>query len=202
MTISPWIWIAVPALGGVIGYATNRIAVKMIFRPIRPVRVLGVRIQGLMPRRQAELATSIGRVVGGHLVEHGDIVQALETIDLEELVGRAIDRGLAPKIEELRKLPFVSGFLTDERVAELRAQFLAGILDDKQALFAELERAVESKLDVEQLVAEKVRGFPLERLEELILEVASRELRGIELLGGVLGTLIGLGQVGVLLLLG
>ena len=38
-------WIGLPLLGGVIGYVTNRIAVKMIFRPIEPKRVLGIRVQ-------------------------------------------------------------------------------------------------------------------------------------------------------------
>ena len=50
-----WTWIGVPLLGGVIGYVTNRIAVKMIFRPIKPVSVLGIKVQGLIGRRQREL---------------------------------------------------------------------------------------------------------------------------------------------------
>jgi uncharacterized membrane protein YheB (UPF0754 family) len=49
-------WIAVPAIGGVIGWITNWIAVKMIFRPLRPIRLLGFRLHGLVPRRQADLA--------------------------------------------------------------------------------------------------------------------------------------------------
>ena len=66
-------WIAVPLLGGVIGYVTNRIAVKMIFRPIRPVSVLGLRVQGLIGHRQHELAESIGvdtTDFGGQLFEY------------------------------------------------------------------------------------------------------------------------------------
>jgi uncharacterized membrane protein YheB (UPF0754 family) len=54
----------------------------MIFRPIRPVRVLGIRVQGLLGKRQGDLARSIGRVVGGHLVQHEDIVKALRGLDL------------------------------------------------------------------------------------------------------------------------
>ena len=51
------------------------------------------------------------------------------------------------------------------------------------------------------LVTAKVAAFPVERLEELILQVASRELRAIEILGAVLGLLIGLVQVLLLALL-
>ena len=45
-------------------------------------------------------------------------------------------------------------------------------------------------------------AFPVEQLERLIVEVASRELRSIEVLGGVLGGVIGLVQAGLLHWLG
>jgi uncharacterized membrane protein YheB (UPF0754 family) len=62
-----WTWITIPAVGGFIGWSTNWLAVKMIFRPLRERRFLGIRVQGLVGRRQKELAAAIGRVVGNHL---------------------------------------------------------------------------------------------------------------------------------------
>ena len=190
-----------PLVGGAIGYVTNRLAVKMIFRPIEPRRVLGVTVQGLIGRRQEEIAVSIGRVVGAHLVFHEDVVAAFESLDLEQLVDRAVARGLEPKIAELRRLPLVGNFLTDERVADLRSQFVRAMVDDKDALFEQLERAIEEGLDVQDVVTRKVRELRVERLESLILEVAARELRAIELLGGALGALVGLAQAALLHLL-
>lgn len=191
------IWIALPLLGGVIGYITNWIAVKMIFRPIRPVKFLGIRIQGLMPRRQKDLANSIGRVVGGHLVQHDDIAKTLRDLDLEDMLGSVLDKGLAPKIESLRNLPLIGGFLTAERVEDLKKALVEGILGQREEIFAKLEEALEKGLDVQTVVAEKVAGFPMEKLEALVLEVASKELRAIVILGAVLGCLIGIGQVAI-----
>lgn len=191
------IWIALPLLGGVIGYITNWIAVKMIFRPIRPVKFLGIRIQGLMPRRQKDLADSIGRVVGGHLVQHDDIAKTLRDLDLEDMLGSVLDKGLAPKIESLRNLPLIGGFLTAERVEDLKKALVEGILSQREEIFAKLEEALEKGLDVQKVVAEKVAGFPMEKLEALVLEVASKELRAIVILGAVLGCLIGIGQVAI-----
>lgn len=195
-------WIVLPLVGGLIGYGTNRLAVAMIFRPLEPVNVLGLRLQGLMPRRQAELAESIGRVVGDHLVEKRDVLDALQRIDLESLVGGAIEKGLANKVAELQRLPLIGGFLTEERVADLRRQLVASLLENREAILEQIEAAVEQGLDVQRLVTEKVAAFPMQRLEQLVLEVASRELRAIEVLGGVLGLLIGVAQVGLLALLG
>ena len=188
-------WIGIPVLGALIGYATNRIAVKMIFRPVRPVYIFGFRIQGLIGRRQAELARSIGAVVSDHLVQHDDVIRSFEAVDLEALLSRVMDRALVPKVREWRKIPLVGGLLTESRVTDLQKALVDGILKRKQLIFEELEQAVETGLDIEQVVTDRVASFPVERLEELVLEVADRELRTIEALGGLLGLVIGFLQV-------
>lgn len=190
-----WTWITIPAIGGLIGWSTNWIAVKMIFRPIRPVRVLGIRIQGLVGRRQQDLAKAIGRVVGNHLVEHKDVVRSLNKLDFAGILGGVLDKGLAPKIQELRNLPLIGGFLTEERVTDIRRSIVGSVMAHKDLVLDEVERGLERGLDVPDLVERKVAEFAVEKLEALILEVARRELRAIEVLGGVLGVLIGLLQV-------
>ena len=78
-------WISGPLLGGLIGYVTNWLAVKMIFRPFKPRSFLGIRVQGLIGKRQKELAASIGEAVGGHLLSHQDIVKSFNKIDFGTL---------------------------------------------------------------------------------------------------------------------
>lgn len=197
-----WIWFAIPAIGGVIGYLTNRLAVKMIFRPIKPINILGFRLQGLMPRRQADMAKSIGAVVGDHLVRHEDLARGLDNIDMESILMELLDHGLGPKIQELRGLPLIGGFLTEERIEDLRKSIISSLVEHKGKIMDKLEAALKKGLDVQALVTDKVAAFPLDKLEALVLQVAAKELRAIELLGGVLGVLIGLGQVALLYFLG
>lgn len=193
-----WTWITIPAIGAVIGLSTNWLAVKMIFRPLKPVRLLFFRLHGLVPRRQQELAKAIGRIVGNHLVEHEDIVRGLDRLDFEGILGVVLDKGLAPKVEELRSLPLIGGFLTEDRIGEIRAAIVGGVMAHKQEVLEHVERGLAEGLNVPEIVEQKVAAFAVERLEQLILEVASRELRAIVFLGGVLGALIGLAQVGFL----
>ena len=68
----------------------------------------------------------------------------------------------------------------------------------KETVLDEVERGLSKGLDVPALVEKKVAAFAIEKLESLILQVASRELRAIEVLGGVLGALMGVAQVGYL----
>jgi len=195
-------WILLPLVGAFIGYGTNRLAVGMIFRPIEPRRILGFTVQGLVGRRQRDLARSIGGVVGDHLVRPEDLRGALEAIDLEALVDHAFQMGLEPKINEFRRMPLVGSFLTDERVGDLRRHAVKGVLENRDELLTGLQKGLDESVDVHRLVEEKVAAFPIAKMEELILQVASRELRAIEVLGGVLGGLVGLAQAGVLHLIG
>jgi uncharacterized membrane protein YheB (UPF0754 family) len=191
-------WLTIPAIGGIIGWSTNWLAVKMIFRPIRPRSFLGIRVQGLIGRRQHELAKAIGRVVGNHLVEHKDVVKSLNKLDFQGMLRGLLDKGLGPKVKELRGLPLIGGFLTEERVNDIRDSIVAGVMQHKEAVLDEVEKGLAKGLDVPGLVEKKVSTFAIEKLEGMILEVASRELRAIEWLGGVLGALIGVGQVAYL----
>ena len=171
---------------------------KMIFRPLKPKRLLFFRLHGLVPRRQQELSKAIGRVVGNHLVEHKDIVRGLNKLDFEGILSVVLDKGLAPKVQELRNLPLIGGFLTEERVGEIRKAIVEGVMAHKDEVLDHVESGLEAGLNVPRMVEEKVAAFAVEKLERLILDVAARELRAIVVLGGVLGTLIGLCQVAFL----
>ncbi len=86
-------------------------------------------------------------------------------------------------------------------MSEVRGHIVRGLLANKEGLIEGFEKGLEKGLDIGEIVARKVSAFPVERLEDLVLSVASRELRAIEALGGLLGFLIGLAQVGVLAIL-
>ena len=197
-----WTWITIPAIGAVIGWSTNWLAVKMIFRPIKPRRFLGIRVQGLIGRRQQDLAKAIGKVVGNHLVEHKDVIKSLNKLDFGGILGKVLDRGLGPKIQELRSLPLIGGFLTEERIAEIKQSITDSIMEHREAVLDEVEKGLSKGLDVPRLVENKVAAFAIEKLERLILDVASRELRSIVVLGALLGAVIGVLQVGFLWLRG
>jgi len=60
-----------PLLGAFIGYLTNKIAIRMLFRPLKRWHVLGIRIPmtpGVIPAKRDELAKNIGEMVGSHLL--------------------------------------------------------------------------------------------------------------------------------------
>ncbi|WP_334311706.1 DUF445 domain-containing protein [Kamptonema animale] len=66
-----WLLIAPPVVGGIIGYFTNDIAIKMLFRPYRPIYINGRQMPftpGLIPRNQERLAKRIADTIMGSLL--------------------------------------------------------------------------------------------------------------------------------------
>jgi uncharacterized membrane protein YheB (UPF0754 family) len=97
MTNLPWLpWLMPPLLGALIGYVTNYIAIRMLFRPLRPWRLFGVRLPltpGIIPAKRGELAQRMGEMVGSHLLTAGDVRLALEKpLFHRELKGAVNDK--------------------------------------------------------------------------------------------------------------
>src|SRR5258708_4122110 len=99
-----WVpWVMLPTVGGAIGWATNLVAIRMLFHPPRPM--LG--LHGLLPRRQRELAASVGQVVGTELVPADDLLKGLDGADLTPYLRDLLDQAITAKLEEVRKIPLI-----------------------------------------------------------------------------------------------
>jgi uncharacterized membrane protein YheB (UPF0754 family) len=82
-----------PLIGAFIGYLTNKVAVKMLFRPLKPWHVFGLRVPltpGVIPSKRHELAENIGAMVGGQLLTPQDIGEALSSERFQDHLRRII----------------------------------------------------------------------------------------------------------------
>ena len=82
-----WLIILLPLVGAIIGWCTNWLAVKMIFRPRKPIGLPGIRLMGLLPRRREELAENVARTVEKELLSVQGICQSLESREKAALAG-------------------------------------------------------------------------------------------------------------------
>ena len=80
-------WILPPLLGAIIGYVTNRIAIKMLFRPLNPKRILGIRVPltpGVIPRNRFDLARTIARMVSEQLLSPKALREQLDSQEFRD----------------------------------------------------------------------------------------------------------------------
>ncbi len=176
-------------VGAVIGYITNVLAIKLLFRPIKPTSVF--KIQGLIPKRHAEIAKSIGEIVETELLSVDEILDKLiEDTDKEELLN-----SIKLKILEVIKMKFkmfaMFGSVIESTLDDIFESEGERILDE---MTETVMHKVTSSISIRTMVEEKIMELDLIKLEEIIIQISKKELKHIEYLGGVLGFLIGLIQ--------
>ncbi len=105
-------WILPPLLGAIIGYVTNRIAIKMLFRPMNPKRILGVRVPltpGVIPRNRFDLARTIGRMVSEQLLSPQALREQLDTPDFRDSLKRWVGERRRALMQRPISLPSGNG---------------------------------------------------------------------------------------------
>ena len=157
--------IVLALIGGIIGWITNILAIKLIFRPINPIKIpiLNIEILGLIPKRKKEIAENIGQVVANELISIDDIINDAFTEEDKLNLTSYVQNRIKNIINE--KLNFIP---------------------------APFKMMVAPKID--SIVNEKINELDLLELERIIINVAKKELKHIEILGLILGLVIGLFQ--------
>jgi uncharacterized membrane protein YheB (UPF0754 family) len=198
----PALFAVLPLISALIGWLTNRLAIQMLFRPRKAWKFLGLRVQGLIPKRQKEMAERIGEIVEKELLSDNFLQEKLTQFDLAEPIARiatqVVHNGVAPR---LRRLPLLGGFINDGHLAMLQAIAVEEMTRSAPALLNEIATQTQQKLDIAQTVRTRVEAFDLEALEQLIRSLAQKEFRAIEWLGGILGLIVGLAQLAILALI-
>ncbi len=194
------LWL-IPPISAVIGWITNYIAVKMIFRPKRPVSFLGLKIWGLIPKRKSDLANKIGETVEKELISHQDIHRIVNTKEFHEEILRSVVDTVEKFIEQkLGANPIISLMLNGEIAGQLREIIKSELRIMLPDFIEKMFQKVESKLDFKEIVRNKIEEFDLSKLEQIIYNIAAKELRSIEIFGGILGFCVGLIQVFIILI--
>lgn len=189
-------------VGALIGWFTNFLAIKMLFRPIHPWRLplTKIELQGLIPRRREEIAVTIGVTVEEELISISDLVSRLiegqNRLELIRTIRAKILAVVEERIPSLIPRAIKQAILT--RVRDILTQEIGSFVDNSMGDM--IEQSVQ-KINISNMVEERIKGLELEEVERLTLEIASRELKYIEYLGAILGGVIGLVQALLLMLL-
>jgi len=172
-------YILPPLVGALIGLLTNYVAIKMLFRPYRAIRILGVRLPftpGVIPREHKRLARKVGEIVGNHLVTPENLHDLFRSPSVQEKVKQAIGNSFSQ-----------FGILSSLLNQDLRKRIALHLVD---IIDRELP-AVLQGLAIDEQVTEKIHAFSLPELEAMIMSVAHRQLAYITYFGAFLGALVG-----------
>jgi len=187
-------------IGGFIGWVTNKIAIKMLFRPIRPVQILFFRLQGVLPKRKEQIAASIGETVEAQFVNKEELLQGLLDEETKKSILKQIRKLLVEKIKEV--VPSMILAMLGQGLDDLVRKLIAEHGDDLLSELIDSLKNNDKVMPVKAIVTDKINQLDMLEFEALVVNIVKKELRHIETVGLVLGVVIGMAQYGITMLLG
>ena len=187
----------IPVISAFIGWFTNLIAIKMLFHPRLPVYILGYKFQGIFPKRQQQFAEKLGKLVSNELLSYSDIEIKLTNPEnlkkLMPLVEDHLDTFLKVKLKESK--PVIGMFVGDKTVELMKQTFVKELEELFPIIMKRYMENLQHDLDLERIVTEKVAAFSSDKLESILYQIMAKEFKFVEVLGGIVGFLIGILQV-------
>ena len=181
-------------IGGLIGYITNVIAIKLIFRPINPIKIpiLNIEIIGMIPKRKTEIATNIAKVVEEQFISVDEITDNILTEqDKQHIIDYIKVRVKLILSEKMTLIPSTIRNLVQNYVSEIIEDEIREGIDE---LSEEMIIKTKNRINIKEIIENKINELDLYELETIILQIVKNELRHIEVLGLILGFFIGIVQ--------
>lgn len=192
-----WTLFLIPVISAFIGWFTNWIAIKMLFHPREPKKILGITFQGIFPKRQQQFALKLGKLVSSELLSFSDLEEKISdpsnVTKILPVLEMHIDNFLRVKLTT--EIPMLAMLIGDKTIGQVKAVFIKELEELFPILMKQYMTTLQSELDLEKIVTEKVGKFSSDKLEEILNQIMSTEFRFVEIIGAVLGFIIGLLQI-------
>lgn len=195
--------ILIPIISALIGWFTNWIAIKMLFHPKIPIKIVGITFQGIFPKKQKQFAENLGKVVSNELLSFKEIEEKISNPNnvqkMMPLVEEHIDNFLRVKLTQ--QMPMISIFIGNKTIEQLKTVFITELQELFPKVMSNYMGKLQNDLDLEKIVTEKVNNFSSDKLEDILNSIMKKELKFVEILGGILGFIIGIFQVLITLII-
>ena len=121
-----------PAVGAVIGYITNDIAIRMLFRPHQAKYIMGIHVPftpGIIPKEKARIAGAIGKAVSENLMNREVLEKSLLSDDMLKKISNAIDEFVTTQSGNDETIEqFALHYLSSDDINAMRSDVTSGIV--------------------------------------------------------------------------
>jgi len=173
----------------------------MLFHPKEKIGWWKFEFQGIFPKRQAEIATKMGKMVAAELFSTDELKERLTNPEQMDRIGKNITIKVADYLadEFPEKYPLANLVISQKMKTGIIEEVYRKVGEITPQVIGDYINKLEDQIDVEAIVEEKVKNFSSDRLEKLLMGILSTELRFIEQIGLVIGFIVGLIQMGLML---
>jgi uncharacterized membrane protein YheB (UPF0754 family) len=199
LTHSPWV---MPIFGGLTGWFTDWLALKMIFHPKKPTRILGLFTwQGMFLKRRKEVAKEYGALIAAEVVNPRNILEAILRGPLSNRLYSLVQEQVKAAIDE--QAGTVGRLLlhaTGSKQYELMKQVVADrVVETLPTTLRHVEKYAGDAMDLHHTLVTKMQELTEEEFEALLRPAFQQDEWILIMVGAVLGFLVGELQVLIML---
>lgn len=190
-------WWVLPFFGLLVGWATNWIALNVIFRPLHAKKIGPLSIQGLFLKRQPEVAASFCHIVTHEILTVGNIINAIMEGPKGDRARNMVKKHIKPLVDEtagmgkaLTQMAFgPTGFATLKNQVGEKAIEISKTSFHNPVFEADRARAVES------IMVERMIALSSEEFQDLLRPCFQEDEIKLILVGATLGLVAGICQL-------
>ncbi|HKZ65502.1 MAG TPA: hypothetical protein VJ111_04065 [Chitinophagaceae bacterium] len=196
-----YLLLLIPLLSAFIGWITIKLAIRLLFRPYTPKKILGFSLHGIFPAQKMQIA----RQAGKHVAKEFSLAGIEQKINdpknfaaVKPLIEIHIDDFLRNKLKE--QMPMISMFIGDKTINSLKTIFIQEIETLFPQVMQQFANNLKNELNPEQMIVSKISSISPEQFETAVYLNISKEIRIASFFGAAIGLLMGIIQLVIILL--
>lgn len=191
---SAWV---LPVAGLIVGFATNWIALNIIFRPLNPVNIGRHQLHGLFLQRQKEVAASFCKIITHEILTVENIINAILSGRHAERTQNMVKKNIKPIVDEAAGLarPLTLLAMGPKRLANLKQRVGNKAINISSATLNDPAFNAERAQVVEDIMRVKMENLSSEAFQDLLRPCFQEDEIKLILVGAALGFSAGLAQL-------
>jgi uncharacterized membrane protein YheB (UPF0754 family) len=189
-------WWSLPVAGLIVGYATNWIALNVIFRPLNPVKVGPFWLQGLFLKRQRAVAQSFCHIITHEILTIGNIINAVLNGPEADRARNMVKKHIKPIVDETAGLtkPLTQMAIGPKGFAKLKHEVGEKAIEISRSTFNDPVFNDDRAAAVEAIMTSRMEALSSEEFQDLLRPCFQEDEFKLILIGAVLGAAAGLAQ--------
>jgi len=195
------IWIAypaswvLPAAGFFVGYATNWLALHLIFEPREPVKIGPFTVQGLFIKRQLEVAGHFADIMAEKVLHAENLIKHLTEGPSREPVMAIVEEEVAASMKLYERDTMVAMLVSKEKIAEAKEDMMKRVRDADMSESGPVQAFADQSDRIHAQIKENLQALDADEFGGVLRPVFQKDEWKLILAGGVIGTVIGALQV-------
>ena len=194
--------LVMPVFGGLTGWLTDWLALRMVFEPKQPTRYLGLFTwQGLFLKRRKEVAAEYGRLIAKELLTPANVINGILHGPLSDRLAELVQKHVQKVVDAQSGLakPFVVLAVGSRKYQEMKRTIADRIVERMPETLKHVERYATDAMDIENTLSSKMQELTAEQFEGLLRPAFQQDEWILITVGAVLGFLVGELQVFIML---